>query len=83
MSEICPRCGAETDELTELDDGRVECEDCSDAVLLEGRRIRRVLDKSSREAATHGANYAAGMRLSRSIIESELLSELSEAQDRQ
>lgn len=34
--------------------------------------VREVLEQIEREAATHGANYAAGMREARRIVETEL-----------
>lgn len=35
--------------------------------------IRQALSKAESEAGNHGANYAAGMRLTRTIVEQDLL----------
>lgn len=35
--------------------------------------IREALSKAEAEASNHGANYAAGMRLTRTIVEQDLL----------
>lgn len=82
--EQCPGCGAEhtAGSLRRDDEGRVRCPECEDSVLMDVEDLRRALGKSDKEAASHGANYAAGMRLSRSIIEGELLEQVREANPR-
>lgn len=75
MSDVdtCPRCGADVDDLEENSDGSVSCPECADSVLIESRRVRRVVQEIEREAASHGSNYASGMRLARLITEEGLL----------
>jgi len=71
--DTCPRCGSDTDELEENSDGSVSCPECADSVLVDRRRVRRVVDSIESEASSHGSNYAAGMRRARMIAESEML----------
>lgn len=48
---------------------------------LDETQIRRVLSRVEREAATHGADYAAGMRHARHLVERQLYDELRRTGD--
>lgn len=70
----CPVCGTNSSD-TEFHsvENKLRCGNCLTKAVIEEETVHEVLEKVSIEAAEHGADYAAGMRNGRSIVEQELL----------